>query len=195
MVFPITKPQKLNSEKCGCHIWGRLAQIYTYKGIHGNINLHFSSSEMKRLQYLCEITSSPLKIRCWRADHSLSLLLTVCSWTPAPQWLWLVSPPKHAFKEKKYNNRLIMFTDILKMCFFFRLCSFSGPITRNFLRSKSTNFMTQVNNCMFIFSEIKCDFQSKVVKFVTKINSVKVIFKNYLVFSLYLWGTQWLLLE
>lgn len=98
-------------------------------------------------------------------------------------------------KKLKYNNRLIMFTDILKMCFFFRLCSFSGPITRNFLRSKSTNFMTQVNNCMFIFSEIKCNFQSKVVKFVTKINSVKVIFKNYLVFSLYLWGTQWLLLE
>lgn len=123
MVFSITKAQKLNSENCRCHtsIWGRLTQIY--KGIHGNINLHFSSSEMKRLQYLYEITSIPLKIRCWRADHSLSLLLTVCSWTPAPQWLWLVSPPKHAFKEKnklKYNNRLIMFTDILKMCFFFQ---------------------------------------------------------------------------
>lgn len=149
---------------------------------------------MKRLQYLYEITSSPLKIRCWRADHSLGLLLTVCSWTPAPHMALTGFSTKTCFQRKKlkYNNRLIMFTDILKMCFFFRLCSFSGPITRKFLRSKSTNFMTQVNNCMFIFSEIKCDFQAKVVKFVTKTNSVKVIFKNFLVFSMYPWGTLWL---
>lgn len=158
MVFSITKAQKLNSENCRCHtsIWGRLTQIY--KGIHGNINLHFSSSEMKRLQYLYEITSSPLKIRCWRADHSLSLLLTVCLWTPAPHMTLTGFSTKTCFQRKKlkYNNRLIMFTDILKMWGFFQ--------TELILRSNKTQlssieinkFMTQVNNCMFIFSEIKC---------------------------------------
>ena len=59
-------------------------------------------------------------------------------------------------KKLKYNNRLIMFTDILKMWGFFQ--------TELILRSNKTQlssieinkFMTQVNNCMFIFSEIKC---------------------------------------
>lgn len=79
-----------------------------------------------------------------------------------------------------------MFTDILKMWGFFFQTELILRSNKTQLSSIEINkFMTQVNNCMFIFSEIKCDVQAKVVKFVTKTNSVKVIFKNYLVFSMY----------